>query len=245
MIKRYFLVICLFMSVLGVYSQDNGNDEKISLSVDFASGFVWRGIAFNTSPVVQPEVSLNLGRFSFGAWASTPFTQGKHTEFDLYVFCEITPSISIGLLDYFDYDASNSMPPSYFEYGKNKTTHTLDLMVMYDGSGAFPIKAMASTIIAGADLNDDGKRNFSTYIELGYENTTRNNIDWEVFMGFVPMKSTGFYEVEKPGFLNLGLGVTKTFEITPTYSLPLSLKLGVNPHPDHQSVFLKAAIKLF
>jgi len=107
---------------------------------------------------------------------------------------------------------------------------------------------MISTIIAGDDLknewNSDGKRknNFSTYIELGYGNTCKG-IDWEIFAGMVPMASENFYGITGASVINLGLGLSKSFEITPTYSLPLSIKFTVNP--TMETVFLSAAITLF
>jgi len=247
---KKLLLICMGIAMLanfsGIYGQEN--TDKMSLSVDVASSFVWRGLALNSSPVVQPSFTFTPGKLSIGAWASIPFTPDEYQEVDLFINYHFTPSLSLCLTDYFGYDYWGWGTPSYFNYKKEETCHAFDLQLIYDGSGAFPIKTMISTIIAGDDLkwtgNDwDGKwkNNFSTYIEFGYGNTYKD-VDWEVFAGMVPMASD-FYNVTGADVINMGLGLSKRFEITPTYSLPLSVKLMVNP--SMKIVFLTAAITLF
>ena len=242
--NRLFLLICagltMFAMTGNVLGQEEGTDgdEKLSLSVDVASGFVWRGLILNTSPVVQPSLTFTAGRFSIGTWASTPFVSYEYQELDIFANFQITPFLSIGITDYFN----NSWGAlSYFKYDKEDTGHAFDFQLMYDGSGSLPLKAMVSTIFAGDDLNDKGKNNFSTYLELGYGNTCKK-VDWEVAIGGVPM-SSGFYEIDEAKIVNLRLGVSKNFEITPTYSLPLSLNFTVNPTA--KAAFLTASVTLF
>jgi len=240
--KLVFFIFGSFFFAFSAYTQDEGeNNNRINLSVDLFSNFVWRGMSLNTSPVIQPEVSISLGNFSFGAWASTPFTPGEYNELDLFVNYQLTSSMSVSIMDYFDYGSWWSSP-SFFEYTKDLTNHTIDILLAYDGSGIFPVRTMLSTVIGGNDLNDKGKRNYSTYLEVGYENTARNGIEWEVFLGFVPMKSD-FYEVAGAWVTNIGFGVGKNFEITPTYTLPLAFKISLNPA--HEYVFFTAAVALF
>ena len=225
------------------YAQEESN-EKFSFTFDFANNFVWRGQALNMSPVLQPEFSFNIGNFSIGTWASTPFSSFDYTELDLFVNYQLTPFLSVGIVNYFGYDNSFSTY-NYFDFDKENTGHSFDLQVMYEGDNGF--NAMVSTIIAGDDLkyNDNGEvkgSNFSTYLELGYGSTTRYGVDWNFCVGFVPMASD-FYMIDKANVVNLSFGVSKTFQITPTYSLPLSLNFTVNPAAE--AALLTAAIKLF
>ena len=199
---------------------------------------------YNSTPVFQPSFTFTAGSFFAGVWTSTPFFQDgwEYQGLDLFIGFDITPDFTIGLTDYFDYTENWS----YFNYKKEETGHALDLHFMYHGTGGFPLKAMVSTIIAGGDLKwENGrltdKKNFSTYVELGYGNSF-NGFDWEICAGFVPMTSR-FYGTEQASFVNFGLGFSKSFEITPTYSLPLSLQFTINPAAE--SVFLTAAIKIF
>ena len=241
-------MICATMAMFAmndaVWAQEeNGDgDTKLSMSVDVASGFVWRGLANNMNPVVQPSITFKSGIFSIGTWASTPFISvWEPQEIDVFAEFEFSPSFKIGITDYFVY--GSNIESSYFEYDKRKTCHALDLQFMYQSAGGF--NAMLSTIIAGDDIKYDNnfkaKSNLSTYIELGY-GSTFNDIDWEICGGIVLMES-GFYETEDFNIVNLGLGVTKNFVITPTYSLPLSLKFTVNPAA--KAAFLVASIALF
>ena len=242
--KRLFLMItvglALFVTSGNVFGQeDNGDgDEKLSLSLDLASGFIWRGLPNNLSPVVQPAITFKPGRFSIGTWASTPISPwGGDQEIDIFAEFEISSALKLGITDYYVYGSNSD--PSYFNFDKDKTCHALDFMLMYESAGGF--KAMLSTIFAGADLNNDGKNNFSTYIEIGYGRTFKK-MDWSLCLGFVPMES-GFYDLEDANFVNIGLGVSKSFEITPTYSLPLSLNFTINPAA--KAAFLVATVSLF
>ena len=247
--KKIFLMICAGIVLLVTVSRTYGQEknDRLSLSVDVATGFIWRGLSLNSSPVVQPSFTFAPGKFSVGAWASVPFTPDEYQEVDVFVNYQFTPSISLCLTDYFGDNYWGWSTPSYFNYKRDETVHAFDLQFIYDGSGGFPVKTMISTIIAGDDFknewSEDGKRkrNFSTYIELGYGNTSKG-VDWEVFAGFVPMASD-FYNISDGDVINLGLGLSKSFEITPTYSLPLSVKFTVNP--SRKIVFLTAAITLF
>ena len=248
--KQIFLIICmvfaLFIAGGNLNAQEIDNGEKLNLSVDVASGFVWRGMANNMSPVVQPAVSFTAGIFSVGAWASVPFMLGEHQEIDIFASLQIAPALSIVVTDYYVYDHFALLwnsSSSYFNYKKENEDRSIDFQLIYEGSENFPLKAMASTIIGGYDLNEKGKRNFSTYLELGYGSTTKSGVDWEIFTGFVPMKSENYYGIDGPNIINIGVGVNKNFEITPAYSLPLSLKISVNPAAE--TIFLVASIALF
>ena len=240
---RFFLICCIGLAffVNNSYTYAQENDNKVSLSVDMASGFVWRGLLFNSLPVVQPSITFSSGKISLGAWASTPLVSrdDQPQEVDIFVNYQIMPFLLLNITDYYVYHSNLSN--SYFNYKKEETCHTLDLQLIYTGSEYFPVKAMISTFIAGNDLNAKGKNNYSSYIELGYENTLKG-INWEVFTGMVPMASS-FYDINCINIINLGLGVSKSFQITPAYSLPLSIKFTINPASE--SIYLTATIALF
>ena len=249
--KRLFLMICATVAMFAmndtVWAQEENGDEKLSVSVDVASGFVWRGLANNMAPVVQPSITFKPGKFSIGTWASIPFVFESPfetpQELDIFAEYEISSEFKIGITDYFVY-ANWREDDYYFNYEKEKTCHALDLMLMYESVGGF--KAMLSTIIAGGDLKVDSKgkatNNFSTYLELGY-GSTFNKVDWDVCLGTVFNESPEFYETSGFSVVNIGLGVSKNFVITPTYTLPLSLKFTVNPRLE--SAFLVASVTLF
>jgi len=239
--KRLIFILCIAFVANNSHTYAQENNEPLSVSVDVASGFVWRGLLLNSLPVVQPSVSLSLGKFTIGAWASTPWVSkwNQSQELDLFVNYGLLPFLSLNVTDYYVYNSGLS--DSYFNYNRKQTCHALDVQLAFTGTDHFPFKVMVSTIIAGNDLNDRDKNNFSTYIELGYGNTFQR-VDWELSAGIVPMASS-FYETSCVNVINLGLEVSKSFQITQTYALPLSVKLTVNPASE--SVYLTAAITLF
>jgi hypothetical protein len=177
----HFLCVAFFAS-----SSTSGQEkpEKINLSMDVANNFIWRGLANNTTPVVQPTVTfLPESKFSFGIWASTPLSSDffQPHEVDIFVDFQIAPFLTLNVTDYFVYSAGSE---DYFNLKKDTTGHAFDVQLLF-ASENFPLKATVSTIFAGCDLNDEGKNNFSTYIELGYGKTGKY-VDWEVLLAWYP-----------------------------------------------------------
>ena len=241
-ILKKCILLC-FCTAIFAFSQAYGQEEpeKVNLSIDVANIFIWRGLAHTTTPVVQPIVTFSpVSKLSFGAWASTPFSLNwgeQPSEVDIFIDFQIAPFLTLNVTDYFVYEAGS---PDYFNMKKQETGHAFDVQLIFASDNS-PFKALVSTIFASADLNDKGKNNFSTYIELGYGKSGKH-VDWELFAGAVPMKSD-FYGLEEANVINLGFNVTKNFQINPTCSLPLSLKFTVNPA--HKAAFLTAAVTLF
>ena len=244
MMKRIFSMICAIVAIFSmeenVFAQED-KDNKLDVTVDVASGIIWRGIPNNMNPVVIPSFNFKPGRFSIGAGASIPFSPGEYQEISIFAEYEILPSFKVCITDFYWYCADSlGNYRSHFNYNKETTSHAIDLQLFYEGPGGF--KAMLSTIIAGADLNSkEDKNNYSTYLELDYGNTFKN-VDWDVCAGFVPMKS-GFYGTSGANFVDISTGVSKKFEITSKYSLPVSLRFIVNPAT--KLTYFVVAITLF
>jgi hypothetical protein len=74
----------------------------------------------------------------------------------------------------------------------------------------------------------------SKYIEVGYIKTIKN-ITLNAFVGAAlddpdtNAGETGFYLNEKPGITNLGLKLSRSIQITDTFSLPIQCSLMTNP----------------
>ena len=238
--KRLFLVFYLCTTIFAAYGQEIS--EKVNLSLEVANNFVWRGFANNTMPVMQSSVTFSpTGKLLFGTWASTPLSTDLGEQpilLDVFFEVQLLPALSLFVTSYYVY--GTGWTESYFNLKKEETGHAFDAQLKI-GTDDFPLRAMISTIFAGADLNEKGKNNYSTYIELGYGKSGKH-IDWEIFAGAVPMKS-GFYGLTGADVVNLGFKVTKSFEITPTWSLPVSMKFTVNPA--RRAAFLTAAVALF
>jgi hypothetical protein len=119
--------------------------------------------------------------------------------------------------------------PNYFMYETHKTNHTFEANVGYDFD-IFSINAY--TIFAGNDFNEDGKSNYSTYVEVAAP-FKLGGLDWTATVGMVPMESAEFYETTGFAITNLALQAEKELKVSETFSLPLFGALTVNPRNEN------------
>ena len=238
--KRLFLVFC-FCTAIFAGARGQEKSEKINLSMDVASNFIWRGLAVNTTPVMQSTVAfLPESRFSFGVWASAPFSADGGAQpcgMNLFFNVQLSRFLTLNVTDYFVYGSGSA---DYFNLKKDETGHFFDVKLIFD-SEDFPLKAMVTPIFAGSDLNDKGKNNFSTYIELAYKKSGKH-VNWGIFTGAVPMASD-MYGIDGANVVNVGFNVSKSFQINPNWSMPLWMKFSVNPAG--RTAYLTAGISLF
>ncbi len=71
-LKLLALTMCL-MGVLvaaPVNAQDMESPLSFSLDTTFASQYLWRGFVPNSTPALQPNISLGIGEFSISSWSS-------------------------------------------------------------------------------------------------------------------------------------------------------------------------------
>jgi hypothetical protein len=226
-------VVALFCST-GLFA------SEFSVGADIMSRYIWRGVDFGNSPSIQPTVEFSAGDFAIGSWGAFSIDTDVYQELDLYVSYTIADMISIGVTDYFfpAYPSENpTFKNNYFNFDGDETGH------MLEGNLGFECKKIPLTISAnvgfyGADKNEDGDSNFSTYIEVGYGGTL-NEVAWNTFIGITP--SEGLYGTEF-GVVNMGLNLAKEVKITESFSLPVSGGLIFNPQ--NENAFLVFGISL-
>lgn len=194
---------------------------QFSVGTDIVSSYVWRGCKQDLthtpqSPNIQPYVSYAVGGLTLGAWGSTSLT-GTVKEVDLYATYAFTSNLALTLTDY-----NWSFTNSYFKYGSG-TDHIFEATLAYAGTESLPISASLNTMFAGSDTTSSGKQAFSTYLELGYQ--LADNA--KVFVGGL-LNDSKTYGISA-GITNVGLKVTKSFDITEKCCLPIYGIFGVNP----------------
>lgn len=222
------LATILFFSVISVYSQETETKAKITPSVSILNKHVWRGSLNGSTPSIQPSIDFTYGNLTIGAWAGY-CTDDSYREFDLYV--EYTKgAFTASLYDYYcpkNYGTNNY---SYsdndaFDYTSDTTRHTFDFMLSFNGTDNIPFRCMGSTFVFGDDKDKDLNNRYSTYIELGYmAKLQKNALDF--FVGFTPFD--GYYSDEFE-FINAGLSVSRTLEITQSFKLPMKATIFANP----------------
>ena len=228
--KLATFVTILFFSLNFAFSQKTEIKAKITPSISLLNKHVWRGSLNGKAPSIQPSINFTYGGLTIGAWAGY-CTDDSYREFDLYVEYT-TGAFTASLYDYYcprieqdsteKYDYSNN---DAFDYSKNTTRHTFDLMLSFNGTENIPFRCMASTFLYGDDKDKNGDIYYSTYIELGYMAKLQNN-DLDFFVGFTPFK--GLYS-DKFEFINAGLSVSRTLKVTQSFKLPMKATIFANP----------------
>ena len=223
-----------------VEPQQNGR-SKVSLEfgMDLVSRYVWRGIDYGDAPAFQPYASVSIAGFEFGAWGSyafgAPAGAPPFSENELYL--EYTYSASVGtftatISDY--YFPSDGL--KFFNYRRgNEGAHTLELCFGYGGTQEFPLN-----LVAAANVHNDTSN--SVYFEAGYSFEVEG-VSVNAFVGGTRGESA-WYEVEDKGFrvINVGLTFSKSIPISSSFSLPVSVSVGVNPYAEQSILVFKIGL---
>jgi len=226
------LLTVLFLSNnFQLKAQEETKGPKINLGTDIVSSYIWRGIVSDQSPNIQPSISMGLGNFTLGAWASGNFT-GTYKEFDLYAAYTLK-QFTLTVTDYMWSPQIDNVP--YFNYESEKTGHYFEAMLAYKGTEKFPLSVTAATLVYGADkkidkidavsLDTTYTNNYSTYVELGYSFTV-NGTRIDPFLGFTA--GEGLYG-ESAGITNFGLTGFRTLKISDKFDLPMKASIIFNP----------------
>lgn len=208
-------IITLFTLCLTLYTANAQEKASFDIGVDFASRYVWRGLEFSDSPVIQPYAEFASGNFTLGAWASYE-TGGQVVgqEFDLYASYAIG-NFSIGFTDYaFPVDMASD---GYFEI-KN---HIGEATLSFNGSEELPISLMVGVNVYNDDEN-------SVYAELGVPfKIGATKVSAFLGAGNEIYTTDGDFTVT-----NFGLSASKELKVTDKLSLGLTASTIFNPDTD-------------
>lgn len=205
-------------------TEENETGSPFSLSADFVSRYVWRGLLFNASPNIQPTLDFSLGNLSVGAWGSYGISD-KFAEVDLYLSYTVK-YFTLTVFDYYTEDETDLSLNSYFKWGKTNTPHSLEASLSFNGTEKLPLTFTASTFFYGNDWDINGNNYYSTYFEVGYYKqigTTQLNL----FAGGTP--ASGLYS-DRAGFVNVGIKLSKDIVVSDKYNLPVFGQLILNPN---------------
>lgn len=227
-------------------------EKKWTGSIDLLSRYIWRGQSYGGNyPTLQATVNFKpVDKLTVGAWASTNFRtdyfypDGEtyyrgYNEFDIFLAYQLTGFLSIQLANYYwpALEKVEGVDNNFFNYGPDGT-QSVDLTWEFDFSEGYkyPVNATVSTLIAGNDyrFDEEGehpKRNFTTYMELGYTFNTFSDIDVAPSIGAVLNNWAGYYaaaDYGKASFINLAVAATRGFDLGKGLTLPLSLTFTHN-----------------
>ena len=216
-------IVLMAMMIATGYSATAQDKLELNVGADFVSKYIWRGQDLG-SAAVQPTLGIAYKGLSFSAWGSYGLVDTEDTkEFDLTLSYTIG-GFNIGVTDYW---FSEGLDPKgrYFKYDAHGTNHLFEANIGYD-FGVLSLQAF--TNFAGNDgLNKDGKRAYSTYVELAapFKLVT---VDWTAAVGVVPFATTS-YETTGFAVTNVSLKASKDIKVTNSFSIPVFGQIVANP----------------
>ena len=199
------------------------DEVETTVSGDFVSQYIWRGQDLG-SAAVQPTFGVAYKGLSLSAWGSYGLVNPADTkEFDL-TLAYTAGGLNIGITDYW-FNAGLDPDARYFKYDAHGTNHVFEANIGYD----FGIASLqAYTNIAGNDgVNKDGKRAYSTYVELAAPFKLAA-VNWSASLGVVPF-ATDFYGTSGMAVTNVSLKAAKDIKITDSFSIPVFGQVVGNP----------------
>lgn len=221
--KRTFTKIAaVACALLAPATATFAQDFSASAGADVVSRYVWRGIDQGAGASVQPSISLDYKGFSLGAWGSTSIADLEPKEFDLSLGYS-AGGFSATFTDYFWAGESAS-------YGHYTDDHFFELALGYTFEKV-PLSVSWATMLFGgesAELDENGDRMFSTYINLAYE-FDANGVTLAPSIGINPWKSQFDDEFS---VLDISLTASKEIKITDSFSLPLFVQAVASPAMD-------------
>lgn len=216
--KRLLFLFLMLSATFGVRAQDS---VVGSFKADLASHYLWRGLnygGFNAS------VTANNGwkGLHFEVFGATLLSESNPAnEIDLSLYYE-WGDFSFGLNDYW-FDTDN---PNFFDFRPHKTGHVTEAFVGYN----FGIVDVAGyTNVLGSVFNDNGNREWASYLEITSTELEWATIRWQGQIGVAPWASD-YYNNRHFAVTNISLKASKEIVATDHLSVPLYLQLSTNPN---------------
>ena len=218
--KKFYIFA---ISVLSGFAAQAQETVETTISTDVVSSYIWRGQDLG-STAVQPTLGIDYKGLSLSAWGSYGLVNTADTkEFDLTLSYTIG-GLNIGMTDYW-FDRGGRDPENrYFKYDAHGTNHVFEATVGYDFGVA---SVQWSTNFSGNDYKADGKRAYSSYMEVVVPFKV-SAIEWTATAGAVPSESVQ-YGTNGFAVTNLALKATKDIKITDSFSVPVFGQVAANP----------------
>jgi hypothetical protein len=232
--KKVFIYLMVFGACQWGNAQDSESSVEISAGFDVVSSYVWRGLEFDDSPNIQPFASAGIKGFTIMYWGSyAPWND--YSESDIYLSYSFK-SFTLSLNDYYSKMGSYG----YTNFKKNQTDHAIEASLSYEAlSDKFPLNFTLGTFVYGADYNENGDQNYSTYFEIEKPFSV-SKYDFSAFLG---TSLTDGYYAEGFALVNLGLKASRTFSLNDAWTVPISLSAISNP--DSGDFYFVAGVGLY
>ena len=175
------LIILFLLLPAAAVAQDR---VKASVSANLVSKYMWRG-ANQGDISLQPELDLKWKGLNLNIWGDKGLDKDDHDEIDITLGYSRW-GFNIGVIDYWTADVDPRNRFFFFSSGHD-CPHQLEANIGYTCKYG---SLQAYTMFAGNDFKIDGRRAYSTYIELSVPFRAAG-LDWDVRAGITPMESAG------------------------------------------------------
>ena len=218
--KRIVLLAMGLVMSMTTFAQD---EIETTVNADIVSSYIWRGQDLG-SAAVQPTLGIAYKGLSLSAWGNYGLVDTNDAkEFDLTLAYTIG-GFNVGISDYW-FDRGGLDPEGrYFKYDAHGTNHVFEANVGYDFGFA---SLQWFTNFAGNDYKVNGKRAYSSYVEVGVPFKLAQ-VEWAATAGAVVSESAG-YGTTGFAVTNLSLKATKDIKITDSFSIPVFGQIVGNP----------------
>lgn len=239
---RYFAtltLIVLFSSGDYCFAAPNEKDSTKSKlvvkgGVDILSNFIWRGVALDPYPCIQPALQIGSKNIEFGMLGSYSLG-GTFNATPLYLKYNIRTkigNISPMLFDY--YYPFKKIPFDNFD--NTNGAHTLEASVTFKGN-KIPLKVFLSSNIRNDSRN-------STYLETSYVFKVQQQYGLEVFCGGSLTENSTWLGATDVGVSNIGITALRKFTITKDYLIPVSISYSVHTQLHYSYLSAKISFSL-
>jgi hypothetical protein len=226
----YTIIIAIFFPI-AILAQESTPAFTSDVSLKFTSRHYWRGIPVSSAPCFEGSLSVSTGGFTIGYWGGYAF-DNTYSEFDIYANYSIG-GFTLAVTDLYVISDEDNLPTyrpnqRYFDFDQKTTSHNFDVTASYQFGEKFPLKVGLSSMVWGADRDENGDQRYSTYLELGYPVKVNETTTLDFFIGGVLNNEASAYG-DCAGVVNTGLTGTKKLKISDKFSMPVSATIAINP----------------
>jgi hypothetical protein len=230
----YTIIFIIFISITAI-AQDQATSKFTSdVGLKITSRHYWRGIPVSSAPCFEGSLAVKTGGFTLGYWGGYAF-DNTYSEFDFFASYEIG-NFTVSLWDLYvisdETDFLDYHPDQrYWDFDRETTTHNFDLTASYQFGDRFPLKVALSSMIWGADRDENGDQRYSTYLELGYPVKINPVTKLDFFLGTVLNNEDSAYG-DSFGVVHTGASGTRVIKVSDTFSVPVTATLAMNPQKE-------------
>lgn len=217
------IVIMAMMIATGMCAKAQESIET-TIGADVVNQYIWRGQNLG-NVALQPTLGVSYKGLSLTAWGSVGLANTADTKEYDWTLSYTLGGLNIGVTDYWFSTMIGGDPDGrYFKYDAHSTNHVFEAKVGYDFGFA---SLQWFTNFAGNDYKTDGKRAYSSYMEVVVP-FKLSAIEWTATAGAVPYESAQ-YGTSGFAVTNLALKATKDIKVTDTFSVPVFAQVVANP----------------